>query len=127
MKISYYDLLGMIKENNIPRIIEYRGVRYASMYDYMGNFTHYGLVNEDDLKKDECLNSYLCENLLESDMFEQELLIPNNKLEKIHYSRIKLMKNVSTLDDEIVADCLGDMQNVLNMVVDRINKYEGNI
>lgn len=127
MKISYYDLLGMIKENNIPRIIEYRGVRYAAMYDSMGNFTHYGLVNENDLKEDECLNIYLCENLLESDMFEQQLLIPNNKLEKVHYSRVELMKNPSTLDDEIVADCLGDMQNVLNMVVDRINKYEKNI
>ena len=67
--ISYYELLGMIKDGNIPKRIYVKlpslnyGVHYIAEYDY-GDFSHY-YAEEDDIN----YKSYLSECFLENDMF----------------------------------------------------------
>lgn len=67
--ISYYELLGMIKDGNIPKRIYVKlpqlsyGVNYIAIYDN-GDFSHY-YAEEDDIN----YKSYLSECFLENDMF----------------------------------------------------------
>ena len=67
--ISYYELLGMIKDGNIPKRLYVKfpqviyGVNYIAIYDN-GDFSHY-YAEEDDVN----YNSYLNDCFLESDMF----------------------------------------------------------
>lgn len=77
--ISYYELLNMIKDGNIPKKVNYKitgylenYVEYTAQYD-RNDFTHYQLTNH--LREDENIHFYLNENYLESDMFEESILI----------------------------------------------------
>lgn len=72
--VSYYDLLGMIKEGNIPQKLEvklpcvnYSRTYYAS-YD-ISEFNNYFLLEVED--SDENYDVYLANCFLESDMFEK--------------------------------------------------------
>lgn len=86
MKVSYYDLLGMIKEGNIPQKIEVTVpcVNYSRTYfaSYDGNeFNNYFLLNAKD--GDENYDVYLANCFLESDMFNKCIEIPNDNFEDI--------------------------------------------
>lgn len=77
--ISYYELLNMIKDGNIPKKVNYKitgylenYVEYTAQYD-RNDFTHYQLTNHH--REDENIHFYLNENYLESDMFEESILI----------------------------------------------------
>jgi hypothetical protein len=78
-EISYYELLKMIKDGNIPKKVNYKitgylenYVEYTAQYD-RNDFTHYELTNHH--REDENIHFYLNENYLESDMFEESILI----------------------------------------------------
>ena len=84
MKISYYDLLGLIRENEIPVLIEVKlpsvsySKQYHSTYDIDGSFLSFDLVNLAD--KDENYQSYLSDTFFESDMFTKCItIIDSNK------------------------------------------------
>lgn len=101
--ISYYELLGMIKEGNIPKRIYVKfpqviyGVNYIAIYDN-GDFSHY-YAEEDDIN----YKSYLNDCFLESDMFgrliqvldeEDEIEIPQEFLADVDTeSEIVLIKD----------------------------------
>lgn len=77
--ISYYELLKMIKDGNIPKKVNYKitgyledYVEYTAQYD-RNDFTHYELTNHH--REDENIHFYLNENFLESDMFDESILI----------------------------------------------------
>lgn len=81
-KISYYELLGMIKEDNIPYKIELElaGKKriYSKDIDFDGSFSYYDLVG----KEDEDFHSYLSECFLESMMFDKNIRIIDEILTK---------------------------------------------
>lgn len=86
MEISYYELLGMIKEGNIPQKIEVKlpCVNYSRTYfaDYDGEeYTHYYLLEVENA--DENYSCYLSDCFLESDMFNKCIEIPNDDFEDI--------------------------------------------
>lgn len=83
--ISYYDLLGMIKEGNIPILVywEYRGekIAYVADYDIDNSFLGYSLQNDDD--ENDTVRSFLAECFLEYEMFKECIEIPNDDFEDI--------------------------------------------
>lgn len=86
MKVSYYELLGMIKEGNIPEKIEVQlpnvnySRTYCKMYD-CGEFSGY-YISEEDLP-DGNYQDYLADCFLESDMFKDCIVIKNDDFEDI--------------------------------------------
>ena len=86
MEISYYELLGMIKEGNIPQKIEVKlpCVNYSRTYfaDYDGErYTHYFLLEVED--SDENYDVYLADCFLECDMFKKCITILDDDFEDI--------------------------------------------
>lgn len=86
-EISYYELLGMIKEGNEPKEIALKlncGVRtYIPEYD-CGEFFLYKLKNKD--LENENFKYYLADTLLESQMFDKYIeIIEPKKIEKLDY------------------------------------------
>lgn len=72
MKISYYELLKMIKKGKYP-IIEYNNIKYVPDFDIVdGSFLDYQIDKKtyiDDVK------FYLAENFLDCEMFNKVLTI----------------------------------------------------
>lgn len=75
--ISYYDLLGMVKEGNIPKYVYYVddfGEKYLYKSEYWSDeFLGYTLVGEEQKELD--IYQYLGENFLEPQMLEKNILI----------------------------------------------------
>ena len=86
MEISYYELLGMIKEGNIPQKIEVKlpCVNYTRTYyaSYDGSeFNNYFLLEVED--SDENYDVYLANCFLECDMFKKCITILVDDFEDI--------------------------------------------
>lgn len=75
--ISYYELLGMIKEDKAPNKIKVHLTSIPQVYvredDLDDTFSYYGLEEEE--KEDSDYHYYLAECFLESDMFEKNIEI----------------------------------------------------
>lgn len=110
MKISYYELLGMIKEGNIPQKIEvkfstlsYSRTYYAS-YD-INEFSNYFLLEAED--GDEKYEVYLSNCFLESDMFDKCITILDDDFEDIEELNLdtdELLKNVVITQQDYVIE-----------------------
>lgn len=96
--ISYFELLEMIKKGNIPKKVNYKisgyiktYVEYTAQYD-RDEFTHYELTNHH--REDENIHFYLNENYLESDMFDESILIieEDKKIEKLMWATTDIFK-----------------------------------
>ena len=119
--ISYYELLGMIKEGNIPKKIKLHMCGTTRIYvaDYDDeDFSNYCLENINDKSDD--FRCYLAECFLESDMFEENIEITEeeNKIEKI-----PLTFQVNHNKEEIFEY----LRCVINEIIDEINKLKENI
>ena len=79
--ISYYELLGMIKEDKEPNKIKVHLTSIPQVYvredDLDDTFSYYGLEEEE--KEDSDYHYYLAECFLESDMFEKNIEILDEK------------------------------------------------
>ena len=101
MKISYYDLLGMIKEGNIPEKVYWINGRkekilFEADYDF-DNFNYYHL-EEEGCSPD--IAYYLGENFLESSMFDKCIEIPNDNfedIEEVTYKPRKIQNTINSL------------------------------
>lgn len=78
--ISYYELLGMIKEDKAPKEIMVhltsKPKMYKAVYDF-GDFNYYTLYEEEIIDDD--YKDYLAECFLESSMFEKNIEILDKK------------------------------------------------
>lgn len=93
--ISYYDLLGMVKEGNIPKYVYYVddfGEKYLYKSEYWSDeFLGYTLVGEEQKELD--IYQYLGENFLEPQMLEKNILIGEET---------KNYENESSIADELL-------------------------
>ena len=87
--ISYFELLQMIKDGEIPKKVRLHYAlatrEYRADYD-VDTFSHYELCNKRD--EDDNFRFYLSECFLDSDMFDEKIEIiegSNKKIEKINY------------------------------------------
>lgn len=77
--ISYYDLLGKIKEGDIPRYVLYTIYSRSCLYereDSDGKFFGYSLVNPDEKAHD--FDMWLAGNMGEREMFDKNITIIEN-------------------------------------------------
>jgi len=108
--ISYYDLLGLIKNGNAPEYIRVKICSYSCDYkiEYDGDeFNYYTIV--DNYKIDDNYKSYLHECYLESDMFSKTIEIlkiieDKNLIEKLprkhfHNKQRKLADKINEIID----------------------------
>ena len=124
--ISYYELLGMIKEDKAPRKIRVHltsGISklYVREDDMDGTFNFYGLgVNE---KENEEYHFYLAECFLESDMFEKNIeILDEKKIEKLYTYRCytDFIYHDEKKDDK--ERFLKDLQNTFVDIEEKINE-----
>lgn len=120
MKISFYELLGMVEEGNIPEIVEYNGIQYKADYDDVDNsFLDYLIV--DKKKINDTIHFYLGENILFSEMHIKNLLIPREKNKKIEKDKkIEHLKLYAPYP-ECTDDRFEDVENKINEIIDRLN------
>lgn len=77
--ISYYDLLGMVKEGNIPKYVLYTRCSKSALYereDLDGSFFGYRLLNPDE--KAYNFDMWLAGNMGEIEMFYKNITIIKN-------------------------------------------------
>ena len=88
--ISYYDLLEMIKEGNIPDKVYWinnRKEKISYIADYDIEFNCYFLENINEENED--IAFYLGDNFLESTIFKECIEIPNDNFENIEKITIR--------------------------------------
>lgn len=110
MKISYYELLGMIKEGNIPVRIKVCLVGNKKVV-YIAEFeSNYALVCyriENEKEEDENYHYYLSECLIECSMFDKniEIIVEEKEMEKLDVNKFhdidELVYKIDELIDEI--------------------------
>jgi len=117
--ISYYDLLGMIKEGNIPDKVywinhEKKKIAYKSTYDSVNNsFNCYILQHRNQETED--IKFYLSECLLESSFFDKCIEIPNDDFEDIEELKINMMSRECYIDQ---------FENKINELIKAVNKLK---
>jgi hypothetical protein len=131
--ISYYELLEMIKNGNIPKVVNYKITGYIENYieytaQYDGDtFTHYELTNHN--REDENIRFFLNENYLESDMFDESILIIEDKSKedkkiedtaRFQYSQIPSWFDIKELI-KAVNENFEKHQKALNEIIDKVN------
>ena len=125
--ISYYELLGMIKDDNIPKKIKLHMCGTTRIYvaDYEDeDFSNYCLENINDESDD--FRCYLAECFLESDMFEENIEITeeDKKIEKIvKLNNVGNAKDLGEFEDK---QQLNNhiLKDKINELIDEINKIK---
>lgn len=125
--ISYYELLEMIKNGIIPKVVDYKVtgyienyIEYTAQYD-RDTFTHYEITNHN--RVDENIHFFLNENYLESDMFYKDILIKEDtpkedkKIEKLGAFNIKKFYD----DYPETAHFILEMFNKQEELIDKVN------
>lgn len=129
--ISYYELLKMINEGNIPDKVMLHMIGKDRVYirenDTDDSFNYYGLENED--LEDNNFRYYLNECFLESNMFEKNIKIieENKNIEKLDI--VKSGTNNYCLRDEKNRLCSMNKHTSiialkLNELINEINKLK---
>ena len=137
--ISYYELLGMIKDGNIPKKLYVKIANYGMYYtaDYDGEeFSYYELQDKDVI--DENYHFYLSECFLESSMFDkcihildkeefediEELDIEDNAMNRSErYIRKNDNKLITlSVSDYVLANKINQLIKNQKKIIERLNK-----
>lgn len=95
--ISYYDLLTMIKEGNVPKKVKYDD------NTYIWNGRNYCAIGTDSC-------SYLSSDIDEVDMIEKNIeIIKPKKIEKL-----EIVSVTATTNDKLLASKINEIIEVLN-------------
>ena len=121
MTISYYELLGMIKEENIPQKLEVKlpcvnySRTYFASYD-INEFNNYFLLNAED--SDENYDVYLANCFLESDMFKKCITILDDDFEDIEELKINMMSSECYIDqfENKINQLIKNQKKIINIL-----------
>lgn len=123
MKISYYELLGMIKEGDIPNEVlvtlqnGLNSVKYVPSFDYADDsLTCYIILDEEEI--DENYRAYLIDCFIEMSIFDKciEIIEEEKDIEKLTYENT--FKDNSDLEVQEV------LVNKINEIIDEIKKLK---
>ncbi len=128
--ISYYELLGMIKEDKAPKEIMVHLTKkpkmYKAVYDF-GDFNYYALYEEEIIDDD--YHHYLAECFLESDMFDKNIeILDEKKIEKINKSyNIRILDldkphKIKDYDMEQLIEMVQDIYEKQGEIIDKLNE-----
>lgn len=120
--ISYYELLGMIKEGNIPKKIKVHltpvsSRDYISEYDIDESFTYYRLENEKEENDD--YRFCLADCYLETTALDETIeILDEKKIGKLNLDKEKLKgKETPRAIDYLI-------ESKINEIIDILNKEE---
>lgn len=130
MKITMYELLGLVKDGKAPKKIKFRNEIYEYKNNIEDGFTDYvGIEKETNTKF--YLSSHIGNNYI-SDIFtdEVEIIEEPKKIEKlntniINANRYDYDKNKEMTISNIAADILS-ISKVVNELIDEINNLKEN-
>ena len=133
MKISYYELLGMIQAGENPKLIKLElncGERYYKAYYDADEFSHYGLKGEE--KENEDFKYYLADTLLESQMIERniEIIEEEKEIEEMIineqylFSNMKECTYLSPEERRLLDSNFKELSNKINELVRELNKIK---
>ena len=131
--ISYYELLGKIKEGEAPQKLRVHLTREPKIYvrqnDLDLSFSHYRLDCLDDNKEtvDDNYHYYLADCFLESSMFDENIEILDKKeIEKIHWKPKESLEGEFNLKEkqDILARRTERLKKSINEIIDLLNKGE---
>ena len=125
MKITIYELLGLVKDGKAPKKIKIRNEIYE--YKYIGD----GFIDYAGIEKETSaiffLSSYIGNNYI-SDIFtdEVEIIEEDKKIEKISWSEKESLAGDFTTSkkQEILARRTEKLKASLNELIDEINKLK---
>lgn len=135
--ISYYELLGMIKEGNIPKRLYVKIANYGMYYiaDYDGEeFSFYKRQNKDGV--DENYHFYLSECFLESSMFDkciqvldeeefediEEIELTNDEKIKGYYNGGTHYITTNVKDREVYIKLINQLIKNQKKIIQKLNK-----
>lgn len=127
--ISYYDLLNMVKNNEYPSVYyncsNGSKILYVPTFDDVDHsFLCYFLENTKEYNE-EYARHYLAENILESEMFENNLEIvedipkEDNKIEKLDLQYKDITKGIK-FEEQILMYC-DNLQYKINEIIEKVN------
>ena len=128
MKITIYELLGLVKDGKAPKKIKFRN----EIYEYKNNiedvFIDYVGI-EKETNERFYLSSYIGNNYI-SDIFtdEVEIIEEPKKIEKISWSEKESLAGnlVASKKQEILARRTEKLKSSLNELIDEINNIKEN-
>lgn len=128
--ISYYELLGMIKEGNIPKKIKVHltpvsSRDYISEYDIDESFTYYRLENEKEENDD--YRFCLADCYLETTALDETIeILDEKKIGKIHWKPKESLEGEfnSKEKQDILARRTERLKKSINEIIDLLNKEE---
>lgn len=130
MKITIYELLGLVKDDKAPKKIKFKNVIYEYKNNIEDGFIDYvGIEKETNIKF--YLSSYIGNNYI-NDIFtdEVEIVEEPKKIEKlntniINANRYDYDKNKEMTISNITADILS-ISKAINELIDEINNLKEN-
>ena len=127
MKVSYYELLGMIKEGDIPKEIYVQlqiglnPVKYVPEYDLAdGSLTCFTIFNREE--EDTNYHYYLTDCFIEMSVFDKciEIIEEEKEMEKIPIPEIESVGNERILRAEIrINELIDEIKKLKDSSVDK--------
>lgn len=135
--ISYYELLGMIKERNIPpkiilHLVPNKSVEYISDYDYANSeFIGYEILKDEEA--DENYSYHLGDCFLESAMFDKviETIEEEKEIEKINLRYVVCNSDFAHEENgklhivELLNNFFRENDEIINKLIDEVKKTKG--
>lgn len=126
MKITFYELLGLVKDGKAPKKIKFRNEIYEYENHIKDSFIDYVGI-EKETNERFYLSSYIGNNYI-SDIFtgEVEIIEEDNKIEKISWSEKESLAGELTASKKqnILARRTEKLKSSLNELIDEINNLK---
>ena len=131
--ISYYELLTMVKEGNIPQLlilhlVPTKSVEYVPDYDYVSDkLVGYEILNDKD--EDENYSYHLVDCFLEGTMFDNviEIIEEEKEIEKIPYHYNFGYIDCGDLKKEVIEELnknFNYFKDKINELINEVNKLK---
>lgn len=130
MKITIYELLGLIKDGKAPKKIKLRNEIYEYKNNIENGFIDY-VGTEKETNIEFYLSSYIGNNYI-SDIFtnEVEIIEEPKKIEKLPYYSLEKIQKSKNKDEwyvnrlDLLEKRINDYHNKINELIDEINKLK---
>lgn len=123
MKITMYELLGLVKDDKAPKKIKFRNVIYEYKNNIENGFIDYvGIEKETNVSF--YLSSYIGNNYI-NDIFTDEVEIieepKEDKIQKIYHCETSLTQNEVEI---FITENLNQMVDKINELIDAVNELK---
>ena len=126
MKITIYELLGLVKDGKAPKKIKYDGDIYVLGSDEIFEFFTYKTIDYDKFNTDgkRIGKALFLDNCYMHLYSEVEIIEEDKKIEKISWGEKESLAMYFTTSEEILARRTEKLKSSLNELIDEINNLK---